>query len=410
MRAHAAPTARARRLRDAAHRDDELRARGIDPADYERVAASAWGPPVDRSPSGSRPAPQTSAATPAAPRRPIRLKRVALAGVVLLLVILVVGSVLLYQRVDAFERSVSSASTMSSALWGPLGGKERVNVLIIGYSGDPKHGGTYLADSLNIVSIDPVTQKTTLIPIPRDLWIHGSKHLTNGKVNLAFALGWDAGGWRRAGDTQAAVVAEVTGLRIDHWISIDFAGFSRVVDAVGGVTVNNPTAFKYTWSEQNFAAQHWSGGAFAKGTLHLTGAKALDYSRVRYTSVTAESSDFARSVRQQRVIVALRDEVGSGIGALGPGLAMMDAVKGNLHTDLSAIDLFLLSGHLHADRRLELKEGVILVAGRNSEGSYILSPIGAKAEGDYAPLRRYIATQLAKPIPAAPGPSPTPKA
>lgn len=332
-----------------------------------------------------------------------------LSGVVLLLVILVVGSVLLYQRIDAFDKSVSSASTLSSALWGPLGGKDRVNVLIIGYSGDPTHGGTYLADSLNILSIDPATQKTTLIPIPRDLWIHGSKHLTNGKVNLAFALGWEAGGWRRAGETQAAVVAEVTGLRIDHWISIDFSGFSRMVDAVGGVTVTNPTAFKYTWSEQNFAAQRWTGGAFAKGTLHLNGTQALDYARVRYTSVPSESSDFARSVRQQLVLASLRDDIGSGLGALGPGLEMMDAVKGHLKTDLSAVDLLLLSGHLHPDRRLELKEGLILVAGRNSEGSYILSPIGARSAGDYAPLRRFIATQLAKPIPAAPSPSPTPR-
>jgi hypothetical protein len=87
---------------------------------------------------------------------------------------------------------------------------------------------------------------------------------------------------------------------------------------------------------------------------------------------------------------------------------MMDALEGRLRTNLSAFDLLLLSGHLSVDRRLELKEDVILKAGFNDAGQYILFPIGAKGLGDYAPLRAYIAAQLAKPIPTpAPTASPT---
>jgi anionic cell wall polymer biosynthesis LytR-Cps2A-Psr (LCP) family protein len=199
----------------------------------------------------------------------------------------------------------------------------------------------------------------------------------------------------------------VTGLRIDHWISIDFNGLRAVVDAVGGVTVDNPRAFKYTWWEQNYHLNQWTS-SFARGTLHLNGTLALTYARVRYTSVSAESSDFARSVRQQRVLVALRDKLGSGgLGSVGPGLGIMDALGSHLKTDLSAFDLFLLSGHMHADRRLELKLGTVLDAGRNNAGSYILFPVGAKTLGDYAPLHRFIATELAKPIPT---PKPTPTA
>jgi hypothetical protein len=114
-------------------------------------------------------------------------------------------------------------------------------------------------------------------------------------------------------------------------------------------------------------------------------------------------------VRQQRVLGALREKLGSGgLGSLGPGLALMDALKTHLKTDLSAFDLFLLSGHMQADRRLELKEDVVLAAGRNAAGSYILFPVGASRLGDYAPLRAYIARELAKPIPS-PTPSPTAK-
>lgn len=337
-------------------------------------------------------------------------RRILLIATVLILGIVVLGSVLLWQRVAAFNDAVSSAPSLSSALFGPLGGKDRVNIVMIGYSGDPSHGGTYLADSLNIISIDPTTNQTTLIPIPRDVWIQGLAEMPHGgKVNEAFADGWIAGGWKEAGAVQASVLSEITGLKIDHFISIDFAGFAKMVDAVGGVTIVNPTAFKYTWSESNFHNARWTGGSFARGTLHLDGTKALDYARTRYTSVPKESSDFARSVRQQRVITALRDEIGSGLGSLGPALALSDALKGHLHTDLSAIDLFLLAGHMHVDRRLELKEDVALRAGRNDAGSYILFPVGAKALGDYAPLRAFIASQIAKPIPTPrPTPSPTP--
>jgi LCP family protein required for cell wall assembly len=407
-RGHAAPTARARRVRAAADRDEQLRAQGIDPADYERTVASSWGPPrVEKSKDGPPARPPAKTGEASTPRRPLRIKRVLITALVLVLVIVVTGSILLYQRVDAFNKAVSSAPTLGSALFGPLGGKDRVNVLMIGYSGDPKHGGTYLADSLNILSIDPVANATTLIPIPRDLWVQGIKELPRGgKINEAFAVGWDVGGWKEAGRAQTEVVSQVTGLTIDHWISLDFAGLSGVVDAVGGVTVDNPRTFAYTFWEGNYLRKSWSA-TFHKGTLQLTGAQALTYARVRYTSVQAEASDFARSVRQQRVISALRVKMGTGgLGSLGPGLAMMDALKGHLRTDLSAIDLFLLSGHLHTDRRLELKEGVVLQAGRNNAGQYILFPVGAKKLGDYAPLKRFLATEMAKPIPT-PKPSPS---
>jgi hypothetical protein len=143
--------------------------------------------------------------------------------------------------------------------------------------------------------------------------------------------------------------------------------------------------------------------------LHLDGKRALDYARTRYTSVQAESSDFARSVRQQRVLGALRAKLGEGgLGSIGPGLAMMDALEGRMKTDLSAFDLFLLSGHLQPDRRIELKEGVILEATTNTIGQYILVVIGREHSTDYGPLQRFLAEELAKPIPtASPNPSPS---
>ena len=150
--------------------------------------------------------------------------------------------------------------------------------------------------------------------------------------------------------------------------------------------------FGYTWGEGSITRASGTVATSQGRTVFLDGAQALDYSRARYTSVRAESSDFARSVRQQRVLVAIRGKLGGGgVAALGPGLAIMDALKGTtaplMATDLSAIDLTSLSGHLGADRRIELTEGVILEATSNSIGQYILVVIGRASGSDYAPLR-----------------------
>lgn len=380
---HATESPRARRIREAAEREQLLRARGSDPLNPPRRSRGST-------------------------RRPRRWKR----NLVLLLVILLLsgctGGWLLWQRVAAFNDDISSAGSLSSSLFFPLIGSDRVNVAIYGYGGPGHTGGIYLADSIMILSIDPKTDTTTMIPIPRDLWIQGLPELpNNAKMNEAFADGYVRGGVFEAGKFATSVLAEVTGLRIEHWMALDFAGFKAMVDGVGGVTVDNPVAFAYTWDENSFSAHNWDGGSFESGPIFLDGVHALDYSRSRYTSVTAESTDFARSIRQQRVLIAIRAKLGGGPAALGPGLAVMDALKDQMATDLSAIDLYLLSGHLGVDRRIELTEDVILQATSNSIGQYILVVIGRASGSDYAPLQQYLQTELARPLPS-PVPSPSP--
>ncbi len=378
---HANETPRARRIREAEAREQALRARGLDP--YARARAE-----LDAGPRAVR------------PRRPRSLKRALLTGLVIVLLAGGFGGFLLWQRIAAFNDAVSSASSASTALLFPLMGSDRVNVAVYGYGGEEHHGGSYLADSINILSIDPSTDTTTIVPIPRDLWIAGQPELPrNGKVNEAFAVGYQNGGIQEAGNLATALLASVTGLTIEHWIALDFAGFREMVDAVGGVTVNNPTPFGYTWSEDRYHAGDFNAGSFAAGEIFLDGDDALSYARTRYTSVPAESSDFARSIRQQRVLAALRTKLGAGgLGSLGPGLGLMDALKERMGTDLSAIDLFLLSGHLGIDRRIELGEDVILEATVNEIGQYVLVVIGRTSAADYAPLQAFLAAGLAEPI------------
>jgi LCP family protein required for cell wall assembly len=384
---HATETPRARRIREAAERDARLRAKGIDPLDEARRSAERRA---------------------TRPRRPRSLKRTLAFLLLIVLLSGCTGGWLLWQRVAAFNDNVSSASSLSSSLLFPLMGSDRVNVAMFGYGGPEHGGGMYLADSIIILSIDPHANETTMIPIPRDLWVQGLPEIPkNAKINEAFADGYVRGGVAEAGIEATTVLSKITGLKIEHWMAIDFTGFKKMVDLVGGVTIDNPVAFSYTWSEPNFKAKIWDGGSFPAGVITLDGEQALSYSRSRYNSVPSEASDFARSIRQQRVLAALRAKLGSGgLGSLGPGLALMDALKGQMKTDLSAIDLYLLSGHLNAERHIQLSEGVILEATTNSIGQYILVVIGRQNGNDYAPLQAYIQAELAQPI-ATPLPSPS---
>ena len=323
----------------------------------------------------------------------------------LLLLVVIVAIVLLFLRAATFNAAVSSAVFPSTALLWDLNGSEKVNVLMVGYGGGD-HDGAYLADSIQVLSIDPTTDTTTTVPIPRDLWIEGiGAFRQNGKVNEVYAAGHasadgeEADRLDRAGQLMAEVLTDVTGLEIHHWLAIDFAGFREMVDAVGGVTVENPVAFDYTTIEDLHRAGRWETGGFAAGEIHLDGDDALAYARARYTSVVAESNDFARSVRQARILGALREKLGAGgLGSILPGLGLMDAMEQRVRTDLSAIDLFLLSSHLSSDRRVELTEDVALTATTNTVGQYILVPAGWTGAGDYGGLRSYLASELAAPV------------
>jgi anionic cell wall polymer biosynthesis LytR-Cps2A-Psr (LCP) family protein len=165
------------------------------------------------------------------------------------------------------------------------------------------------------------------------------------------------------------------------------------------VTIDNPVAFDYATHEDLHRAGIWDAGGFPAGEQHLNGEQALAYTRARYTSVVAESSDYARSVRQARILGAMRTKLGDGgIGSILPGLGLMDAMEGRVRTDLSAIDLFLLSSHLSSDRRVELSEGPVLTATTNTTGQYILIPTGWTGPGDYGGLQAFLAGKLSEPI------------
>lgn len=328
-------------------------------------------------------------------------RRRILVTLLLLVVAVTVGAAVLWQRAAAFNDAVSNQSALSMRLFGPFS-PERVNVLLLGYS-DESRDGAFLTDSMNLLSVDKKSGTSTMIPIPRDLWVEGLAEVPqNMKINEAFRIGYYADGLENGGDLAAEAVAYVTGLSVDGWISLDFQGFEAMVDAIGGITIENPTAFRYTWGEPDYLAGNFQY-SFEAGPLRLNGQQALDYARNRYTDVPAESSDFARSLRQQRVLTAIRAELG-GWDTLSKGLSLADALRDHLHTNVAVLDLGMLAGSLTPDRRIELPEGQILEATTNTIGQYVLVVIGRSGPTDYGPLHEWISGALTEAVTASPSP------
>src|SRR6266404_178318 len=104
----------------------------------------------------------------------------------------------------------------------------RVNVLLLGIGGG-NHEGPNLTDTIIFASLDPKNDKVTLVSIPRDLWFPKIKL----KINDAYANGQanGKGGLKVAG----YAVGEIVGQKINYAIRIDFSGFVRAVDIVGGL-------------------------------------------------------------------------------------------------------------------------------------------------------------------------------
>ncbi len=339
---------------------------------------------------------------PPRPRRPVNWRLRIRIFALLLIALLVTGTVLLWQRAAAFNDAVSTESALSMRLFGPFG-PERINVLLLGYS-DESREGAFLSDSMNVISIDRTTDTSTMIPIPRDLWVEGMAEVPqNMKINEAFSIGTHAAGIEAGAELASRAVSHVTGLEIHGWISLDFQGFEAMVDALDGITLDNPRAFGYTWDEANFLAGNFQH-AFEAGQLQLEGERALDYARTRYTSVPEESSDFARLVRQQRVLQAIKAEV-SGWQTLPRGMAVAESLTGHLRTNLPVLDLAMLADELDVDNRLELAEDVILDATVNTIGQYVLVVIGQSSTTDYSPLHEFIRDGVQNLVAATP-PSP----
>ncbi|MBI3967085.1 MAG: LCP family protein [Chloroflexi bacterium] len=219
-----------------------------------------------------------------------------------------------------------------------LGG-DRVTVLLLGVDQRTGPGGNReptRTDVMTLITYDFATGRGGTLAIPRDLYvtIPGVKDSQGrdlqDRINTAYFWG-SARGLPGGGPALAkATVGRALGVAVDHYARVDFAGFVKAVDAVGGVEVDVPRRLVDT----QFPKDDDSGVqtiVFEAGRQRLDGRRALQYVRTRNVD-----DDFGRNARQQQVLQALRQKALS-VEAIPQLPTLFAALGDSLHTDVSTV-------------------------------------------------------------------------
>ncbi len=178
----------------------------------------------------------------------------------------------------------------------------RTNILLLG-NGGSNHPGGGLSDTMIVASINWQNKKMAMISIPRDLWVQIPGYGYS-KLNGTFAYGNQnpkktGGGGKVASD----VISSVLGIPIHYYASIDFEGFQKMIDKLGGVDILvEKDLYDPLYPAPNMI--DYAPFKISAGLHHMDGATALKYARSRETT-----SDFDRSRRQEQVLVAIKERV-----------------------------------------------------------------------------------------------------
>jgi LCP family protein required for cell wall assembly len=232
----------------------------------------------------------------------------------------------------------------------PWDGKERLNILLIGADQRPNEG-TFNTDTLIVVSIDPVTKQVAMFGLPRDTV---DVPVPPGPARRAYPSGvysrkinawWTSIHLRsdlfpgtpktRGYNGLKAIMGNLYGLDVKYFVEVNFGGFTKIVNLMGGVTVN----VQIPVSDDRYPYKSGLRRVYIpSGIQHMNGGEALVYARSRHGS-----SDFDRGARQQRVLLSLREQADPQ--NLIPRLpALIDALSEAVSTDIPTNQLAPLLG------------------------------------------------------------------
>lgn len=198
----------------------------------------------------------------------------------------------------------------------------RINILLLGMGGANHPGGT-LTDTILVASIKPQTNEVAMLSVPRDLYVTVDGYGKD-KINAANSLGeqkkYEGGGMALSRDT----VSKTLDLPIHYTVRVDFEGFEKIIDAVGGVDIE---------VEEDLYDPFYPDGTFSikAGTHHMNGKTALKYARSRQTT-----SDFDRAKRQQKIMIAVKEKVISASTLTNPQKMndILNALSDHIKTDM----------------------------------------------------------------------------
>ena len=300
--------------------------------------------------------------------------------------------------------------------------QKNLGVLFIGYGGAGHEGG-YLTDAIQVVYINIEKAKVLLISLPRDLWVVSP---SGGEMKINNVLIANATNKPEVilsgAPALKKVISQITGLKMDYIIAVDFVGFQRAVGLnFDGLDVDVGEALDDPWypikgkeldlcsmspDEIKYAHEKYSGFElerqftcrykqlhFEKGKVQMEGEQALEYVRSRHGS---GEGDISRGKRQQEVLLALK-KVLISLDNLNKIPDFFGEISKNISTDL---DLTIIEHILPILRKAEdfdivrqnLSPVNILVTAKSPQGAFILIP--KAGNNNWNEVHSYIGTQL----------------
>lgn len=266
--------------------------------------------------------------------------------------------------------------------------EDRINVLLLGIGGK-KHDGPFLSDTIIIASIKPSTHALALISIPRDLVVNIPQYGWR-KINEIDSYGEMAQTGSGA-EYARQIISDFFDIPLQYVVRLDFGGFEQIVDTLGGLNIDVDSTFTdYTYPALNYKYQTVS---FKAGPQTMDGATALKFARSRHSINAHEGSDFARSKRQQKIILALKEKLLSISFLSNPQKisSVIGELNDSISTNIQGWELMRL-----AFLTRQIDEGMIintsidgasgLVYDDVSEGAYVLRP----SDGTYDAIKTRI--------------------
>lgn len=259
---------------------------------------------------------------------------------------------------------VSDASSIDSLItaWAKNGGakyssKNIINVLLLGVDSETGKAEGGRSDAIILLSLNKKTKTITLVSFLRDCYtymnINGSERCC--KTNHAYFWGGPA-----------ALIETLENnykIEIDHYISVDFKSFPKLIDALGGVTLKiEPYEAEYINRTTTQIDKIQSGDA-----VKLNGAQALVYTRIRHVDA---AGDLGRTARQRTIITALiKSAQGASLGQLNNA---MDIVLPNVHTNYGKGEIISLLTQAFAQKWMNYDIAQMVMP---SEGNYVAAKL-----------------------------------
>lgn len=185
--------------------------------------------------------------------------------------------------------------------------KDRFNILLLGLDRrEDELASTSRTDTVMVASVNPKDKTVLLISIPRDLRVEfpidSGNYLKINEVHSHYTVSDERGDGPRA---LKRVVSSILGIPVHYFVRIDFSGFERVVDELGGVTIEVPETLRADYPTDNYG---WTTIKIPAGTQVMDGDTALKYARARHVYNAELAGDINRALRQQQVMIAIKEK------------------------------------------------------------------------------------------------------